>query len=82
MFDFLDRIQGRLVATFALFLIGTAVIFYMSYTTIRQVNDDISTQLDQLRESTELTNKLQAAALDHRFGARRRLTHSATLPPD
>ena len=64
MFDFLDRIQGRLVATFALFLIGTAVIFYMSYTTIRQVNDDISTQLDQLRESTELTNKLQAAALD------------------
>jgi methyl-accepting chemotaxis protein len=64
MFDFLDRIQGRLVATFALFLIGTAVIFYMSYTTIRQVNDDISTQLDQMRESTELTSKLQASALD------------------
>ena len=64
MFDFLDRIQGRLVATFALGIIGMVAIFSMSYTTIRRVNDDIATQLEGMRLSIEQTNRLQAAALD------------------
>ncbi|MEX2281462.1 MAG: methyl-accepting chemotaxis protein, partial [Gemmatimonadota bacterium] len=38
--------------------------WYMSYTTIERVTNDIELQLEQLRQSTEVTNTLQAAALD------------------
>jgi methyl-accepting chemotaxis protein len=64
LFAFLDRIGGRLLATFALGLIGTIAVWYLSYTTIERVTDDMAAQLEQMRQASELTTQLQAALLD------------------
>ena len=64
LFAFLDRIQGRLLAAFALVLLGTLVIWYVSWSTLRVFTTDVANRMEQMQEASDAGLKLQSTILE------------------
>lgn len=61
---YFDRIQGRLLAAFAVALFGTLTIFFIGYLSLRQFNTTVTTRNEILYSSVDISTRLQAAVLD------------------
>lgn len=74
---YFDRIQGRLLAAFAVALFGTLAIFYIGYSSLKEFNETVSGRNDILYSSLDISTRLQAAILDQiATGERYMLTRS------
>lgn len=80
LFSFLDRIQGRLLAAFLLLMLGTVVIWSVSYVTLDRFSDEVGDRIVQMQTGTSMTMRLQGAILsqiaagEHYFVAQDRET--------
>ncbi len=61
---YLDRIQGRLLAGFILGLLGSFVIWFVSFVTVDRYSQVVGDRLSHMQTSAEATRKLQSALLD------------------
>jgi len=65
---YLDRIQGRLLLTFVLGLVGTFVIWFTGFAKVDHFSDQVSDRLSNVQASSDATLKLQSAILDQIAG--------------
>jgi methyl-accepting chemotaxis protein len=61
---YLDRIQGRLFAAFSLALLGTFVIWGVSYLAVNRYALQVSDRLNRMQQSAEATRNLQSTILN------------------
>src|SRR5688500_9444453 len=61
---YLDRIQGRLLAAFASVLLGTVVIWYVSWNTLNDFTADVAEQMSQTQVAGSSALRLQSAILE------------------
>lgn len=64
LFSFFDRIQGRLLAAILLGLIGSGVIWYVSYVTLDNFADEVAADIQAMQERTDITQRLQTTIID------------------
>ena len=62
--SYFDRIQGRLLAAFGIALLGTVVIFYLGFSSLKRFSDEVTTRNETLYASMDLSSRLEAAILD------------------
>jgi methyl-accepting chemotaxis protein len=65
---YFQRIQGRLIATFGVVLLGTIVIWYLGMYTMGQFADKVGRRVDALQQRLDLGSQLEASVRDQ-FGA-------------
>jgi methyl-accepting chemotaxis protein len=68
---YLDRIQGRLIAAFALAALGTIAIWYLSSGYIRRFSDNIEGDLTALLAQSQRSAALEAQIVDEIAAAQR-----------
>ena len=61
---YFDRIQGRLIAAFAIALLGTVAIFLIGYRSLRDFAEQAGTRNEVVYRSMDVATRLQAAVLE------------------
>ncbi len=64
---YFQRIQGRLIATFGVVILGTIVIWFLGWTTMGQFADKVGRRVDALQQRLDVGSQLEANVRDQ-FG--------------
>lgn len=62
--SYFDRIQGRLIAAFAIALLGTVAIFLIGYRSLQEFAETATVRNDVLYRSMDIATRLQASVLE------------------
>ncbi|HUP88538.1 MAG TPA: HAMP domain-containing protein, partial [Longimicrobiales bacterium] len=62
--SYFDRIQGRLIAAFAIALLGTVAIFLIGYRSLQEFAETATVRNDVLYRSMDIANRLQSSVLE------------------
>ena len=61
---YFDRIQGRLLAAFAVALLGTVVIWWVGSWSLSQFTSEVTGRIENLSRSSDLATRLEASILE------------------
>ena len=61
---YFDRIQGRLLAAFAMAMLGTVVIWWVGSWSLTQFTSEVTSRIENLSRSSDLATRLEASILD------------------